>query len=121
MLSDAAIRDRFIMCLNEVAKDIPLMKIARAIDTRQAYLSTLKKSKSPKVPVLLIARFCDHYKYSPYFIIMGKGSPKATAPLTTEEKQLDLIAALIEALLEVKVKLNDPVKELIEKAQNRKQ
>jgi hypothetical protein len=121
MLSDTAIRDRFILCLGEVRKDYTLTRIATILQTHQNYLSSLSTHPRPKVPAILIARFCDVFGFSPYYIILGKGGPKETGQQTIEEKLLEINANLIDALLEVKVKVNDPVRQLLNEAKKREQ
>jgi len=114
LITDIAIRDRFILCVNEL--DLTLEEIAGAIGTHKPYLSALKKNKTPKVPSLLIANFCQEYGYSPYYIMQGIGPKKARAPKTREDKLLDIIEDLMNAMLELKPKWNDTHKELVNKA-----
>jgi hypothetical protein len=86
MITEAAIRDRFIKCLQEVKKTESQVSIARTIGCTPEYLSALPKKKSPKLPASVIAAFCVKYHYSAIYIITGRGDRKTVAPEKTAQQ-----------------------------------
>lgn len=117
MLSDAAIRDRFILCLTEVLDQYTQAAVAEAIGTSNPYLTKLKTAENPQVPALLVARFCGTYRYSPYYILLGKGDKKS-GPEPQEKKDLYYLR-IIESLTNALPKGKG--KSLVEQAKKRKQ
>lgn len=107
LLSDSAIRDRFLICLTEVLDQHTQAKVAEAIGTTNPYLAKLKTADNPQVPVLVIAKFCNIYRYSPFYILLGKGDKKAGMPDPQEKKDLyylRIIETLTNALPKKKAK-----------------
>lgn len=69
----------------------------------------------------LIANFCEYYDYSAEYILKGKGDMKGQARKSKEEKLIDLVGDLLDALLEIKPKWNDATSQLVHEAKKRKQ
>lgn len=124
-ITDKNIRDRFILCINELG--LTLDDIAPRIGTHKAYLSALKKNETPKVPVLFIARFCLEFGYSAEYIVKGKGDKKSREPKTREERKIEVLEKRIDALIEIignllnetlvfKAVWTDKTKELVKEA-----
>jgi len=123
MITDKAIRDRFIKCFTEVNTLHTQARIAEAIGCHTPYLTKLKKSPSPQIPVLLVAKFCSTYNYSPHFILLGKGDMR-DGPTKEEKKDiyyLRLIEGLLSALIELKGSWSDATGELVGEAMKPKQ
>lgn len=125
MLSETAIRDRFVKCLAEVLKLHAQATIAEAIGVDPAYLSKIKTAKNPKIPALVIARFCAIYRYSPHFILLNKGDKRGPAPITKAEEKdtyyLRMIESLLGALIELKGTWSDATSELVGEAMRKRQ
>jgi hypothetical protein len=114
MVNNKAIRDRFMLCLNEI--DSTLDEIAHSIDSNKSYLSQLKTKDNSEIKAVLIARFCHVYGYSPHYILLGEGAKKAKGPKTREDKLIDIIGDMMDAMLELKPKWNSTQKELATRA-----
>lgn len=123
VITDKAIRDRFVKCLTEVLVRHTQGRVAKAIGCHPPYLAALKSSDTPKIPALMIAKFCSIYNYSPHYILLGKGEKRSEPP--AEEKKdlyyLRIIEQLLAALLEFKGSWNDATGELIAEAMRKKQ
>lgn len=123
LITDKAIRDRFVKCLEEVCTHHTQTRVAEAVGTRQTYLAALKKAKNPKIPTLLVAKFCSIYHYSPHYILIGKGDKRSG--LAPEEKKdvyyLRIIEQLLAALLELKGSWSDATGELVGEAMKKRQ
>lgn len=118
MLSDDAIRDRFLICLTEVLDQHTQASVAETIGTTNPYLTKLKTADNPQIPVLIIARFCQQYQYSPFYILLGKGDRRGGVPDPAEKKDiyyLRIIENLTNALPKGKAK------KLVEEIRKRRQ
>lgn len=114
MVNNKAIRDRFMLCINEI--DATLEEIAFTIDSNKSYLSQLKTKDNAEIKAVLIAKFCLKYGYSAHYILLGEGAKKAKPPKTREDKLIDIIGDMMNAMLELKPKWNDTQKELANRA-----
>lgn len=112
-----AIIERLFKCFEDTGETVKA--IADEIDTTQPYLSKIKSAGSTRVSAVLIATFCIKYGYSAEWILTGRGTMKAKPPKTKEDKLIDIIIEMVDALLEVKGKLSTPQKELLNQAQKR--
>lgn len=110
---------RFLAAIKDTGETLD--NVAKAIGTSKAYLSQLKTKQSTKIPALMIANFCQAYNYSPYWLLLGKGKRKAGSLKDKEEKLIDIIGDLMDAMLELKPVWNDATKELIHQVKNRVQ
>lgn len=116
-MTDHDICARFLYCLDDL--NLTLQEVADTIGTYKNYLSALKKRTSPKIPVIYIARFCLAYDYSPEYILLGTGAMKSDKLKRLEEKNdklIEVIGDMMEAMLELKPKWSDAQKELADKA-----
>lgn len=101
LITESSIRDRFIACIAEVLKSTSQVQIAEELGTSNSYLTKMKTADNPKIPVSLIANFCSTYRYSPFYILLGKGDRRAGQPEPQEKKDLHylkIIESLTEAL-----------------------
>ena len=121
MTDDSAIRDRFLSCIAEVARNSSVGKVAKTIGTTGSYLSQLKTITKPKISSLLIANFCFEYNYSADFILTGRGKRMNLAQMSKDEKLIEIIGDLLNALLELKPKWNTATQELIDNVKKRQQ
>jgi transcriptional regulator with XRE-family HTH domain len=114
-LDERAIRDRFLECVNHAAqKNTSVSEIAVKLGSSRAYFSQLKTKENPEVRASLIADFCLTYGYSPTYIITGEGSK-----FSKEERLIEIIGKLFDALLELKPKNPSAIAELIDEVKKR--
>jgi hypothetical protein len=100
MTEKEALRDRLFKAIDECGDT--LREVAVAMDADYTYLSSLRKKRGFSIGAQHIANFCKHYHYSPAWILLGEGTPKAdnNAQLDRIERILDeLIMKLLDGLL----------------------
>lgn len=121
LTTDKAIRDRLFLCINELSESE--REIADKVNSHSPYFSNLKKTETPKVPGLLIAKFCLIYGYNAHWILTGQGKKKYKERyiMTKEDKLIEIIGDLLNALLEIKPHWNNATKQLVQESKKRVQ
>lgn len=121
LTTETAIRDRFILCINEI--DETLDEISNKLSCHKSYLSKLKVSETPKISSALIANLCLEYNYNAHWILTGEGAKKYKERYvkTKEEKLIEIIGDLLNALLEIKPHWNNATKQLVQESKKRVQ
>ncbi len=107
---------------NETAKSL-----APKIGTTAEYISTLRKSEKSYIRQDIIANLCEKFSISPQWLLLGRGemkfNPEIEKIYTTIRRmsstQDDIIAKLLDGLLEVRARLSNPIKELTDQARKR--
>jgi exonuclease V gamma subunit len=100
MTEKEAMRARLYQAIDECGDT--LRDVARHIGADYTYLSALRTKSNYILSAHYIAAFCKHYHYSPTWILLGQGKPKAehNDQLDRIEKILDeLIMKLLDGLL----------------------
>lgn len=115
------IKKRFLLCINEIEETE--REISDKIGTHNSYLSLLRKSETSKISASLVANFCLVYGYSAHWILTGQGSKKYKERyvMTKEDKLIEIIGDLLNALLEIKPHWNNATKQLVNESKKRVQ
>lgn len=118
MLSNEAIKDRFMDAFFQVIELRTMEEVCDALNVDQRDIQALKDGK--ELAVGLLARFCSLYRYNPYYILTGLGDVAGDKiPTPSEEKELyylRTIESLLNALIEIKSSWNDPTHQLVQDA-----
>lgn len=95
-----AITERFLIICEEVIKDglcKTRKEFAAAVGEHPQNLNLMDKGR--RAPTLeQIAQACDHYGYSPTWVILGRGQHKMTGEKDPTDERLDKVEDDIEML-----------------------